>query len=124
MAEGRLLRLHVAKLSHGKRPAAPIWLQRRGFTFEHLRPTATDPETVQRERLRTLWRFVRDQAAQGIRHTGRTLEDRRTDLGMTRDAIRAALHVALERRHLLELELPAGERRGGRQNHLSIGTMP
>jgi regulatory protein RepA len=124
MAEGRLLRLHIAKLSHGKRPAAPIWLQRQGFTFEHLRPTASDPETVQRERLRTLWQFVRDQAAQGIRHTGRTLEDRRTDLGMTRNTLRAVLHVALERRHLIELELPAGERRGGRQNHLSIGAMP
>ena len=124
MAEGRILRLHVAKLSHGKKPGGPTWLRRVGFTFEHLRPSARDAAEIERSRLRTLHGFIRDQAAAGIRHTGTTLEDRLAELGMTRAELRAALHVALERRHLTETEAPEGERRGRRKTYLAAGITP
>ena len=124
MAEGRLLRLHVAKLSHGKRPAAPFWLLRSGFTFEHLRPDADDPETVERERLRALWTFLGAEGQRHVRHTRRSLEDRRSALGLSRDDLRALLHVALERRHVVELELATSERRGQRKSYLAQGSRP
>lgn len=124
IAEGRLLRLHVAKLSHGKRPAAPIWLLRQGFTFEHLTPDALDPETVERDRLRALWSFIGTEGKRQIRHTRRSLEDRRGELALSRDDLRALVHVAIERRHLIELELTDNERRGQRKTYLAQGVQP
>lgn len=124
MAEGRLLRLHIAKLSHGKRPAAPIWLLRKGFTFEHLKPDAADPEEIERDRLRALWHFVGEEGKRHVRHTRRSLEDRRGDLGLTRDELRGLVHVGLERRHLVELALEDDERRGQRKTYLAQGTRP
>lgn len=124
IAEGRLLRLHIAKLSHGKRPTAPIWLLRQGFTFEHVKPGAADPEEIERERLRALWQFVGSEGQRHIRHTRRTLEDRKAELGLSREDLRALLHVALERRHVTELELTNDERRGQRKTYLAQGVQP
>ena len=124
LAEGRLLRLHVAKLSHGRRPAQPLWLLRHGFTFEHLRPAAVDAAEIERERLRRLHEFLSQEGAAGVKHTRSSLDDRLRDLGMTRSEMRAALHTALERGHLVEREIPQGERIGARKTYLAAGVSP
>jgi len=124
IAQGRVLRLHIAKLSHGSKPAYPFWLRRSGFTFEHLRPSATDPEALERDRLRRLYDFLTAQSEAGIRHTSNSLDDRITDVGMTRSELRACLHVARERLHVVECDLPPSERKGARKTYLAPGTRP
>ena len=124
LPEGRLLRLHVAKLSHGRRPSQPIWLLRQGFTFEHLKPTAFDAAEIERERLRRLHDFLSREGGLGVKHTRSSLDDRLSDLGMTRSEMRAALHTAIERGHVVELEIPRAERIGARKTYLAAGVVP
>ena len=121
MAQGRLVRLHVAKLSHGQRPAAPVWLLRRGFTFEHLQPKRTDPDLVERERIRRVCEYIGHQGRDGIRHSRSTLEDVLEPLQLSRSELRATLHVAIERGYLVERELPKAEQRGARKTYLTLG---
>jgi hypothetical protein len=71
-----------------------------------------------------LYGFVQDQAKDGIRHTRTTLDNRLGELKLSRADLRATLHVALERGHLLELALPEGERRDARKNFLSPAVQP
>lgn len=124
IAAGRLLRLTVEKLSYGQRPTWPIWLLRRGFTFEHVRSVTTDPAEAERDRLRRLHAFIQDQAGNGIRHTRTSLDDRLRELGMTRSDMRSALHVAIERGHVVERDLPEGERIGAKKTYLAAGLTP
>lgn len=124
IAAGRLLRLTVEKLSYGAKPGWPIWLLRHGFTFEHIRPTATDPAEIERDRLRRLHAFLSAQAESGVRHFRSSLDERLRDLGMTRHEMRAALHVAIERGHVVERELPEGERIGARKTYVAAGVAP
>ncbi|HZO22280.1 MAG TPA: AAA family ATPase [Steroidobacteraceae bacterium] len=124
IAKGNLLRLHVAKDSYGARLTAPIWIQRSGFLFTHVAPDPQADLDPMQAPLRRLYEFIESEEAAGIRHTANTLDNRLGELQLARQSMRAALHVALERQHLLEQPLPVEEQRGRRKTYLAKGLRP
>lgn len=115
IANGHILRLHVAKLTDAIRPPAPIWLRRTGWRFDLVPVTASDPEAIRTVRVVALRDFVAAELDRGIRHSRNTLEGARDRLEFKppRAEVRELIHEAVERGHLVELERPAGERRRG-----------
>lgn len=124
IAEGNVLRLHVAKDSYGARIKAPLWILRNGFLFTHV---VSDPQLdvdPMEAQLRRLYAFIESETNAGIRHTANSLDSRLMDLGVTRQEMRAALHVSIERKHLVEQSLPKDEQRGRRKTFLALGLRP
>ena len=124
IAKGNVLRLHVAKDSYGLRPTAPIWILRTGFLFTHVRPDPQLDVDPMEAHLRRLCDFLSAEDSAGVHHTANTLDARLGDLKMTRNAMRAALHVAIERKHLLEQPLPKDQQQGRRKTYLALGLRP
>jgi regulatory protein RepA len=124
IAKGNVLRLHVAKDSYGVRPAAPIWILRTGFLFTHVPPDPVDDADPMQERLRKLLGFIEAEENSGVRHTPNTLDSRLREIGLSRLELRGALHVALERKHLLEQDLPKAEQQGRKKTYLARGLRP
>lgn len=126
IAAGRILRLHVAKLTDGKRPEVPYWLRREGFRFDWLPARADDPAARESEALRELCGLVHTASTDGVRHTSRSLEDafEPSTALPNRKELRRLLHVALQRGHLVETPLPDGDRRGRRTHYLELGNRP
>lgn len=124
IAKGNVLRLHVAKDSYGARLTAPIWILRTGFLFTHVRPDPQVDADPMEGQLRRLYEFLEGEDANGIRHTANTLDNRLADLRLTRQTMRATLHVALERKHLVEQPLPKHEQAGRRKTYLARGLRP
>jgi RecA-family ATPase len=124
VAKGNVLRLHVAKDSYGIKPSAPIWILRTGFKFAHIVPDPTldvDPMDAQ---LTRLYEFLEAEETAGIQHTPNTLDNRLADLKLTRHNMRATLHVALQRKHLVEQPLPKEQQQGRRKTYLARGLRP
>lgn len=126
MTAGNILRLHIAKLTDAKRPAAPFWIRREGWRFDWIVPREDDPAEREAAALRELCEFVRRAAESGVRHTSRSLEAafEPGDCIKSRKDLRKLLHVALERGHLVERELPQTERKGGKTYYLTVGSTP
>jgi regulatory protein RepA len=124
IAKGRVLRLHVAKDSYGVRLAAPIWIMRTGFRFTHVPPDPIEDADPMEGQLKKLYGFIEAEESAGVRHTPNSLDSRLRDLGLSRMELRATLHVARERRHLLEQDLPKEEQRGARKAYLAPGVRP
>jgi hypothetical protein len=124
IANGNVLRLHVAKDSYGVRITAPIWIQRNGFLFTHVPPDPKLDEDPMKAPLMRLYEFIETEAGNGVTHTMTTLDSRLAELNLTRHSMRAALHVALERGHLLEQALPKEQQRGRRKTYLARGLRP
>lgn len=124
IAKGNVLRLHVAKDSYGVRLTAPIWILRTGFLFTHIEPDPIEDADPMQEQLRRLYRFIEAEEGKSIRHTPSSLDSRVSEIGLSRLDVRAALHVALQHKHLLEQELPKAEQRGRRKSYLARGLRP
>jgi len=124
IAKGNVLRLHVAKDSYGARITAPIWILRTGFLFTHVKPDPAEDMDPMEDQLRKLYGFIETEQTNGIRHTANTLDSRLKEIGLSRLEVRATLHVALERKHLLEQELPKAEQSGRRKSYLARGLRP
>ncbi|MCC7200963.1 MAG: AAA family ATPase [Gammaproteobacteria bacterium] len=120
IAEGRILRLNIAKLTDARRPEYPLWLRRDGWRFDLLPVAAFDPEVVRAERLRALGDFVRQELAADIKHSVRSLEDAAARLPFKpkRAELRDLVHAAIESGVLILAELPNSERHGRRTTYL------
>jgi len=108
MAEGRLLRLHIAKLTDAPRPLAPIWLQRSGFGFEVVEPTTESTNDRRAADLDKLRAFLAGELEQGIRYSKRSVEDEATRLGMGRNVVRSLVNAGLQKGLLVYRDLPDG----------------
>ncbi len=124
IAKGNVLRLHVVKDSYGARIAAPIWILRTGFLFTHVKPDPEEDADPMEEQLRKLYAFIETEEVTSVRHTVNSLDSRLKEIGLTRQELRATLHVALERKHLLEQELPKAEQHARRKSYLARGLRP
>ena len=124
VAKGNVLRLHVAKDSYGARIGGPIWIMRNGFTFTHLVPEPIEDVDPMLEQLHKLYDFIEGEWANGISHTARSLDNRLQEIGLSRQQLRATLHVALERGHLIDQPLPKDQQRGQRKTYLARGIKP
>ena len=118
---GNVLRLHVAKDSYGARCFAPIWILRTGFLFTHLPPDRQEDVDPMVEQLRKLYAFIESEEGNGVRHNPASLDNRITEIGLSRQELRATVHVAIERKVLLEQALPKAEQQGRRKTYLARG---
>lgn len=130
MAQGRILQLHTTKLNYGPLPPV-VWLRREGFWLEQLHEVSAEEVGVRKraaaevQRLadvRALAAAVAGARAGGAFPTQRTIEEAGvlTDTGdlMPRGRLRAALSKARADGELIDVELPAEQRRGKRQTYL------
>lgn len=126
IAAGNILRLHVAKLTDGRRPTEPLWLRRDGWRFDWIPPRPEDPAARELAAIRELCAEIRAGAAEGVLHTSSTLEqtERPREHIRNRNHLRTLLHVAKERGHVVERELPRDERRGKRTHVLEVVSSP
>lgn len=126
IAAGNILRLHVAKLTDGRRPTEPLWLRRDGWRFDWIPPRPDDPAARELAAIRELCAEIRAGAAEGVLHTSHTLEqtERPREHIRNRNHLRTLLHVAKERGHVIERELPRDERRGKRTHVLEVVSSP
>jgi RecA-family ATPase len=134
MRDGRVMRLHVAKFSAGRRDLAPIWIVRGAdnpWRFDAY--PSPDEETQRAETARRsaeraeadVWavaRFLHAEAGRKppVRHTGRTLEDHLGPLRLSRARLRAAVHRGMQTSVLTEIEAVGDERRPGRPGVLAV----
>ena len=124
VAKGNVLRLHVAKDSYGVRLAAPIWILRTGFLFTYLTPDPANDVDPMQEQVRRLYEFIESEERNGICHHTTSLENLLPQLGLSRQQLRAAVHVALERKHLIDQELPKDKQHGRRKTYFARGSRP
>ena len=118
MAEGRLLRLHVAKLTDGPAPTEPIWILRTGFKFERVLQALNLPQDRRKADLQKLCAFLRDELERGVDYSQREIEDEADQLGMGRNALRSLVKAGLQLGDLVYRELPPEKKpNGGRRTH-------
>jgi len=136
-AEGRVLRLHIAKLSWARRPAAPLWVKREDFQFRWVRTDDVLPKDERQKRRelerdrreveeqRRVVEYVRQKLAEGVRLSVTQLHDEHyTELKLLRPQARKIVHTLLARGYLKRAPLPEDERVGRRKDHLVLGDKP
>ncbi len=102
----------------------PIILIRHHFVYRHIPIERVDKsplaEAARREdELIRLTDFITKQCAVGVHITRKALEGYAAQLGMSRDDLRDRCVTALKLGNLVELPLPAGERRTRRTKYLA-----
>jgi len=97
---------------------------RTGFLFTHVVPDPVLDVDPMEAQLRRLYGFLQAEAANGIRHSRSSLEDRLKELQCSRQEVRATVHVAIERKHLEEKPLPKDQQHGRRKSYLALAARP
>jgi hypothetical protein len=124
VAAGRILRLHVSKLTDAERPAAPFWIRRTGWRFDWLQPRTTSPAEREAAAVAELVAVLTTDAAAGVRHTQNTIErlvgSNRLQRIQSRGELRAALRAAMDQDLIRREPLPPDQKgRGGRTTYLN-----
>lgn len=121
-AGAAVLKLARPKLTYCP-PLPMIWLARDGyrFTWANSAPPMT-PESQLAADADQIEAFLVSELAEKRKHTRATLEQARARLGMNRDPLRRALAELEVARRVVETELPADERIGGRKSFLRPAT--
>lgn len=115
---------HLSVLARAKLSYAPpnlplIWIKRKGFTFEHFLALDVSPEDARQARADQIERFLISELSLGKRYTNRELESSLDRLdGMKRDHLRAALLDLTVMGRVVDIDLPAKEKKGRRQTYL------
>jgi RecA-family ATPase len=127
----RWLNLWAGKTNY-TRAGAGLWLQEAESPYETVTLAPGQPQSVAAPEedqavalasAEALVTFLSTEAAQGIKHNRKSLDDAATAgriPGLRRANARAALHVLMERKVVGERELPQGEQWGGRQSYLTV----
>ncbi len=121
IADGRILRLTIPKITDAAPITEPIYLRRDGFGFEWIEQTAYDPKEALLRDIRKVQAFIKTQLDLGVSHSKSSLDSCLKDLGMSRDEVRQIVHAAVEKGYVLEKELPKKECRGSKKTHLVVG---
>jgi hypothetical protein len=119
VAQRRLYRLHLAKVSGAPPVREPIWLIREGFVFRHV--AGEPPSLAVRDEadMRRVQDFLAAELRRGVKHTQRTLEACRDTLELSRDRLRYVLVMGEQCGFFESIPLDAGEGRGGKQHYLA-----
>jgi len=124
LARGQCLSLNIPKLTDCAPVTRPIWIRRTGWRFEHVAATSSDASIVERDRIRRLVAFVRHELAREVRHSPTSLQQNAAvclAVGVSRDALRALVHVAISQQALLVADLPKERRQGAKKTFLTPG---
>jgi hypothetical protein len=122
--DGRLLRLHVTKLSWAARPLEPQWLIREGlggFKVLHVpeMSRAERREIAQGEVEKRVVEYVRTQLAAGVKLSPTALIGLHVAYELSRDRARAVVaHLMRQGGELILRQLPEAERHGRLQEYL------
>jgi hypothetical protein len=124
LARSRVLAIFVHKLSYSERDSTPIILIRRSFAYQFVPIERLDKsplaEAARRdEEMNRTTDFIAKQCAAGVHIGKRELDGHATQLGMTRDDLRERVATAMKLGLLVELPLPANERRTKRTKYLA-----
>jgi RecA-family ATPase len=119
LREGRLLRLHIAKLTDAPISSEPIWLVRNGFNFDRVMPQADAVEDRRELDIQRICSFLRQQKEQGVRYSASSLEDEVKRIGgIGRNELRSLVREGVQRGILAYRDLPKAEQRGGLKQFL------
>lgn len=122
LAQGRLFRLHLPKVSGAPPIREPIWLEREGFIFRHIAAAPATQDQREAADVKALKDFLAFELGKGIRHTRHTLEDSLGVLNLSRSRLRRALVLAQEKGHVASVSFPESERHGARTHYLAPAT--
>mgnify|MGYP000865133986 CR=1 FL=1 len=115
---------HISVLARAKLSYAPpdlplIWIKRIGFSFEHHYALEVTLEEARQARADQIERFLISELGIGRRYTNRDLEGSLDRLdGMKRDHLRAAITDLRVTGRVVDMDLPAKERKGARRSYL------
>jgi hypothetical protein len=141
--DGNLIKLYINKMSWAKREPRPIWLERRGFTFQHHPHTEEDSPTAgmndedrkafELEQIRAaedredecLLEFIREGLNECpprwyTERTAREDGELKTRLNQSRRGVVTAIERVLMKRKLSLAELPKDLVKGARKHYLVI----
>lgn len=105
------------KLSYAPPNLPFIWIRRTGHTFESFTDFQVSEEQKKSANADQVLRFVESQLKQDRKHSKNTLES--SIPNMSRNDFRAALTELVVSNRIVELDLPAAERKGGRKTYFS-----
>lgn len=119
MAEGDVLAILVHKLSYVKLDPRPIFILRRGYSFRQFEAEqgAVKVHRSFDEQTQLLVAFIERELAQGVTHSGKSVEARADEIGLTQKRIRDLLAVGLEGG---AFAWQASAQKGGKQRHLVV----
>ena len=106
------------KLSYAAANQPLIWIQRKGWKFEHLVEAALSDAEKEEAFFDQVVRFIASEVKAGVRHSKTSLETAIPNV--KRAEARNAIEQLLARRQIIEAELPSEERQGRRKYYLSI----
>lgn len=115
-----IFKLERPKLSYARPNLPTVWIRREGFAYEHFIEYPQSPDEAAAARVEQLERYI-SHCVKGRPpeyHTRKTLEESATKIGMTRNALRAALATLEAQARVVTVPLPPMHRHGGRQTFL------
>ncbi len=123
--EASITILARAKLSYAPPNLPLIWIRREGYAFAHFtaepKPAPAALRARQAEQVET---FLRAELLRERRHTQTSIEAGADALGMSRQAIRAALAELRISGRLADAPMPQGQRQGSRKTYLCPADNP
>jgi hypothetical protein len=119
IAESRVYRLAVPKLSDAAQWVEPLYLVRSGHRFDAVATTHQTKDERRAANVDVLVAFLRKELEQGRRHTKSSLADVLEHLGLSRAAMRAAVDDATEAKCVAVTDLPPdAKRQGAKKDYL------
>jgi hypothetical protein len=123
LAEGRVLRLHVTKLSWAARPRDPIFIVRDGWAFKHYAPAPTLSKSARADEDRwKVWEYVRASTVNLSRK--QLVDERWREVRVGRNRLSQVVDEMVSDGQLAYADLPSDERRGQRTRYLKCGPSP
>lgn len=111
--------LYRAKLSYAPPNQPPIWIRRRGWTFEWAVEPKQSPDEAKAARADQLLRFIESELAKDRHHNKTTLREQGDSLGMTKRQIEQTIVELTIGGLLVSHTLPPERRQGGRKEYLA-----
>lgn len=126
IAQRRLLVLKTPKLSDAAPATEPIWIHRKGWTFEHVPNEYRSRDEVDRELAMRICDFVSSEENREVWYTANTLEAAHADVGVPRNHLRKLLPLCEQKGWLIHQIIPEDHpfRHARRTHRLTVGIKP
>ena len=112
-----ILTLTRAKLSYAP-PQPLIWIARDGYNFSYALNLPISLEEQDKARVDQVERYLASQTKDERYHTQKTLEESSSQVDMTRAELRRAVNELKLSNRLIDRDLPANLKQGGRKTYL------
>lgn len=109
--------LNRSKLSHAPPNLPPIWIRRRGWSFEHFILTPRNEDEIRNRDADLVWKVLDTELQENRRHTSRSLEDT-NKTKLSRRRLRPALALLESTGRTVFRDLPDNEKQGGRKTYI------